>query len=101
MNKSRFLGIADGIRKERLRRSTQNNAFGATEAQHGVGSRFWELAKDLNQGERVQLLQSLKTSLEKERRRCLGRKQTYDPGRHISLYFAIKTLTSDNKKPPE
>lgn len=101
MDKSRFLQIADGIRKERLRRSKQVNAFGSTRVELGVALHFRELVKDLNQGERIQLMQSLKASLEKERRRCLGRKHNYDPGRHISLYIAIKTLTAETKKPPE
>jgi hypothetical protein len=101
MDKSRFLEIADGIRKEQLRRSRQDNAFGSTWAERGFASRFRELAKDLNQGDRIQLLQSLKASLEKERRRCLGRKHNYVAGRHINLYIAIKTLTAETKKPPE
>ena len=74
--------------------------IGLIEAEHSVALRFKELAKDLSEGERLQLLQSLTASLEKERRRCKGRKFNYDPGRHIGLFTAIKALTLATKKLP-
>ena len=101
MDKSRFLKVADGIRKERMCRSMHSKPMGHIGAEHADVVRFRELATDLNEAERHQLLQSLMASLEKERRRCKGRKHNYDPDRHIGLFIAIKALTSETKKLPE
>jgi hypothetical protein len=101
MDKSRFLKIAGGIRKERSCRSMHGKPRTFIGEEHSVVVRFKELARDLAEPERFQLLQSLMISLERERRRCKGRKNNYDPGRHISLYIAIKELTAETKKLPE
>lgn len=101
MDKSRFLRVANRARRDFFSRSTPEVARCGNGAKHFVDVRFTELAKDLNKAERLDLVDALKASLEKERRRCLGRKNNYDPGRHISLYIAIKTLMSDETKPPE
>jgi hypothetical protein len=101
MEKCQFLKVANGVRKERSCRAPDNKTGRNLEVERSAALRFSELAKDLSGGERLQLLQSLKSSLEKERRRCIGRKHNYDPGRHISLYIAIKTLTSEKRRPPE
>lgn len=101
MDKSQFLTIAHSVRKERVPQSTHSTTGRNFETECSLSLRFGKLAEDLTKTEQLVLVASLKASLEKERRRCKGRKLNYDPGRHISLYIAIKTLSSYNKKPPE
>jgi hypothetical protein len=99
MDKSQFLKVSYSIRRDKLRRSSQKSDQHVFRAERSVSARFSELTECMNDGERQAILQSLKASLEKERRRSLGRKINYDPGRHIGLYLAVKAL-SQNAKPP-
>lgn len=99
MDKSRYLSVTHSIRKGRQSRSNQARPGHFIETERAVAARFSELAATLREGEKLALLQSLKASLEKERRRSFGRKENYDPGRHIGLYLAVKALSHDPKPP--
>lgn len=99
MEKTLYLKTACQIRKWRQDRPGSNSAHHFMEKEYVIGTRFSELAGELDEQQRRTLLLALKSSLEKERRRSLARKCSYDAGRHISLYIAVKTL-SDMKKPP-
>lgn len=99
MDKSQYLKVSYGIRRDKLRQSTQNSTGHMIGAERAVFARYSELSESLNEAERQAMLHSLQASLEKERRRSFGRKISYDPGRHIGLYLAVKAL-SQNVKPP-
>jgi hypothetical protein len=100
MDKNRYLSVANSIRRDRLHVSNQAQRFRFMETESAVSARFCDLAAKLVESEKQALLNSLKSSLEKERRRKLGRKASYDPGRHIGLYLAVKSL-SQHIKPPD
>ena len=99
MDKSRYLKVSYSARRDTFRRLGQNRIGHATGTECAVSMRFSELTENLNESERQAMLQSLKASLEKERRRSFGRKINYDPGRHIGLYLAIKALSQKTKPP--
>lgn len=100
MNKCQFLETADAIRKERYGRLAPTNRRTGFNMLQSATSMFDAKVKSLNAAERSGLLTTLVVSLERERRRCKGRKPDYDPGRHICLYAAVKALQAETTKPP-
>jgi hypothetical protein len=97
MNRTLYLQCASSIRIGRIR--TEVAAAPAKSAQEiaGFAAGFEVNVSRLSVSERSHLLSSLLPMLERERRKCKARAGRYDAGRHISLYFAVKSLTQTVK----
>lgn len=99
MDKRLYLTVARSALNERMTRREGHTRCVTLDAFEASANAYENLIGQLNNRERSALLQSLSTSLEKERRRCKARKWNYDAGRHISLYVAVKTLAENEAKP--
>ncbi len=98
MNKVKLLKTASAMRDAKAKAAGSDPASGFLPKIAGLTASFETGLAKLRPEERKHLLSSLVQMLERERRKCRARAGRYDAGRHISLYMAVKILTT-NKNP--
>lgn len=98
MNKVKFLKTASVLRTDKAKTAGHEPATVYLPRMAGLPASFEAGAARLSADEREQFISSLKQMLDRERRRCRARAGSYDAGRHIGLYMAIKMLNA-NKSP--
>jgi hypothetical protein len=100
MNRRVFLNVATRLRLAKSGATAKNSQ--PRQSHSVVNVTALDVAKyaGLTATERHVLRSTLEIMLQRERRRCKARAGSYDPGRHIALYVAVKALAGAQTKSP-
>ncbi len=100
MNRRVFLNVAAGLRVAKSGATAKISQPTRGHSVVNVTALAVEKYSGLTAEERRVLRSTLEIMLQRERRRCKARAGSYDPGRHIALYVAVKALAQVQTKSP-